>query len=92
MSSRETTEGLIAGRALTHGSLAENSKYMQAAKVLMRGQPNWNNEMKDFQRESLDMIQHKIGRILHGDPDYLDHWDDIAGYAQRVASILRETQ
>lgn len=30
------------------------------------------------------MIQHKIGRILNGDPAYADSWHDIAGYATLV--------
>lgn len=33
------------------------------------------------QREALDMIAVKISRILSGDPNHADHWDDIAGYA-----------
>ena len=41
------------------------------------------------QAEALDMIFHKIGRILNGDPDYIDSWDDIAGYAKLVADRLR---
>jgi hypothetical protein len=40
------------------------------------------------QREALDMICHKIGRIINGDPDYADSWHDIAGYAQLVADRL----
>lgn len=40
------------------------------------------------QQEALDMIAHKIGRILNGDPDYADSWHDIAGYAQLVADRL----
>jgi hypothetical protein len=35
------------------------------------------------------MIAHKIGRIINGDPDYIDSWDDIAGYAKLVADRLR---
>lgn len=31
--------------------------------------------------EALKMILRKIARILSGDPDYRDSWDDIAGYA-----------
>ena len=27
------------------------------------------------------MIQHKIGRVLNGDPNYDDNYRDIAGYA-----------
>jgi len=40
------------------------------------------------QQEALDMICHKIGRIINGDPDYADSWHDIAGYAQLVADRL----
>jgi hypothetical protein len=35
--------------------------------------------------ESLDMILHKIGRIVAGDAAFKDHWVDIAGYATLVA-------
>lgn len=34
------------------------------------------------QLESLDMILHKCGRILSGDPNEPDHWRDIEGYAR----------
>lgn len=43
-------------------------------------------------REALDMIMHKIGRILNGDPNYIDSWVDIAGYAQLVVDRLRNDQ
>lgn len=41
------------------------------------------------QREALEMICHKIARILNGDPNYADSWIDIAGYAQLVADRLQ---
>jgi len=44
------------------------------------------------QQEALDMICHKIGRILNGDPDYADSWHDIAGYAQLVADRLNSIE
>lgn len=44
--------------------------------------------LADDQQESLDMICHKLGRIINGDPDYADSWHDIAGYAQLVAERL----
>ena len=44
------------------------------------------------QQEALDMIFHKIGRIVNGDPDYADSWHDIAGYAQLVADRLNQEQ
>lgn len=48
------------------------------------------HRMQPDQRESLEMIAHKIGRIVNGDPDYADSWDDIAGYAKLVADRLKE--
>jgi hypothetical protein len=40
------------------------------------------------QVEALEMIAHKIGRIVNGDPNYADSWVDIAGYAKLVADRL----
>ena len=40
------------------------------------------------QQEALDMIFHKIGRIVNGDADYADSWHDIAGYASLVDKRL----
>lgn len=40
------------------------------------------------QAEALDMIFSKIARILNGDPNHLDSWTDIAGYATLVADRL----
>ena len=40
------------------------------------------------QQEALDMICHKIARIINGDPDYADSWVDVAGYSQLVADRL----
>ena len=47
----------------------------------------WNSLAPD-QRECLEMIAHKIGRILNGDPNYDDSWRDIVGYAQLVVNRL----
>lgn len=52
----------------------------------------WVSHLAADQQEALDMICHKIGRILNGDPDYADSWHDIAGYAQLVADRLNGVQ
>ena len=53
----------------------------------MLNTPNWDN--LDFdQKESLEMIVHKIARILNGDPNYDDSWIDIGGYSKLVADRL----
>lgn len=40
------------------------------------------------QHEALEMIAHKIGRILNGNADYADSWHDIAGYATLVENQI----
>lgn len=44
--------------------------------------------LEHYQREALDMIAHKLARIVCGDPNYADSWLDIAGFAMLVANIL----
>jgi hypothetical protein len=57
----------------------------------MQASPKWA-QLADDQREALDMIVHKIGRILNGDPNYQDSWQDIVGYAKLVADRLTSEQ
>jgi hypothetical protein len=47
-----------------------------------------DKKLDDDQQEALEMIAHKIGRIINGDPNYADSWVDIAGYAKLVADRL----
>jgi hypothetical protein len=42
--------------------------------------------------EALEMIAHKLARILNGDSEYADSWVDIAGYAQLVANRIEKDQ
>lgn len=50
---------------------------------------NWES-LSCSQKEALEMIAHKIGRILNGDPNYADSWHDIAGYAQLIVIELEK--
>ncbi len=45
-------------------------------------------KLTDYQKEALEMIMHKVARILNGDPNYVDSWHDIAGYATLVVDRL----
>ena len=57
--------------------------------LVMLASPNWRHgKLASDQRETLDMIAHKIGRILNGDPNYHDSWHDIIGYTKLVADRL----
>lgn len=62
----------------------------QKLKEVMRDCHEWP-ELSASQREALDMIQHKIARILNGKgSDYSDNWHDIAGYATLIERELLE--
>jgi hypothetical protein len=79
---------IVDQRPSTHGDFERNTVFMQRAKELMRLQPNWH-KMEPYQREALEQIIHKLGRILHGDHEHVDHWDDVGGYAACVTRVLR---
>ena len=68
-------------RALTHGDFTDQAAISQALKYLMENTDGWSR-LTPVQAEALHMIVHKIARILAGDPNFADHWDDIAGYAK----------
>lgn len=82
-----TTEQLLDDRETTHGSYSNTAKYIQQFKTVALGayadRHRGNRPaLTPQQRESLEMILHKCGRILSGDPSFGDHWEDIAGYAK----------
>lgn len=74
-------------RQSTHGDFADHARITQLLKTVIHNQPNWKN-LNVMQRESLDMIMHKVGRIMAGNPDHADHWHDIQGYAKLIEDRL----
>ena len=81
-------DDLLAQRKTTHGDFSVQGEAAQDLKERMRAYPGWER-LTRVQREALDMIQHKISRILAGDPSAVDHWDDGSGYFKLVADRLR---
>ena len=71
------------GDFMGHAEITMELKNVISLYVIQR-----NKKLEYDQQEALDMICHKIGRIINGDPDYADSWHDIAGYAQLVANRL----
>jgi hypothetical protein len=75
-------------RGARYGKFLHHAVISQDIKDMMKQNGRWNDLQAD-QREALEMIAHKIARILNGDPNYADSWIDIAGYAQLVADRLQ---
>lgn len=75
---------MLEERQKTHGSFAHHAGNTQRLKVVLktsRGMGGFN-DLSDEHKEALEMIVHKIGRILAGNPNFEDHWLDIVGYAE----------
>jgi len=82
---------LIKEREERYGSFAGTSKTIQFIKREMEAAPNWRL-LSNEQREALEMIAVKIGRILNGDPAHADNWVDIQGYAALAVNASREVK
>jgi len=90
MTSDDTTQALLDQRAKTHGNYMLHAEVSQDLKrTIGHYISDWDKDIDDDMHESLDMIAHKIGRIIAGNPNVIDHWADIAGYAQLVANRLK---
>jgi hypothetical protein len=76
-------------RGSRYGVFMGHAEISQELKTLIGLHLNQRNKiLLPDQQESLDMICHKIARIINGDANYADSWIDIAGYAKLVADRL----
>lgn len=80
---------ILAERGSRYGSFEGHAALTQSLKSRFVTLSCSFHKMSASQKEAIDMIFHKIGRIGNGDPNYLDSWVDIVGYAQLVVDELR---
>ena len=75
---------ILAARQKTHGDFNQNAFISQALKEVL-----WSHcelgKLSPVHREALEMICFKMSRIIAGNDNCRDHWDDIAGYATLAA-------
>ena len=77
-------------RAKAYGAFSDNARLAQALKRAMAEHAqDMGKTFADDQWEALEMIASKMSRIVNGNPDGIDNWHDIAGYATLVADRLR---
>jgi hypothetical protein len=83
----------LAERGNRYGEFKGHAEVTQRLKGVVESELALRNKFLDpDQQEALDMIFHKIGRIVNGDPNYADSWHDIAGYAKLVDDRLNKEQ
>lgn len=85
-----STEILLAERQKTHGSFEQNANISQSIKRLFAA--NGAHDLSNVHQEALDMIALKLSRILSGQANHADHWDDIAGYAKLASEACPPSQ
>ena len=78
---------MLSGREARYGTFEGHARISQALKRAMQDSPNWS-KLTDVQKEGLEMIQHKVARMLNGDPSYLDNIVDIVGYSTLVKDVM----
>jgi len=89
MSEGQDVQAMLSERGSRYGLFIGHAQVTQAIKDAMKQGRNWHI-IPDDMKETLEMLAHKCGRILNGDPEYLDSWDDIIGYTQLICDRLRK--
>lgn len=80
---------ILKERGGRYGDFSRQAEISQQFKGLIESYGD-ATRLTPLHQEALDMIANKLARILNGDPNYTDSWQDIAGYAQLVVNILEK--
>ena len=83
----QTISATLTERGSRYGTFVGHAAITQEIKDVLHRSQNWQKLAAD-QKEALEMVAHKMGRILNGDPNYADSWHDIAGYSALVDDRL----
>ena len=80
---------ILTERGDRYGSFAGHAALTQQLKgVIRQALIERGKVLADDQTEAMEMICHKIARIVNGDHDYEDSWRDIAGCSTLIADRL----
>lgn len=82
----ESLEKVLAERGKNYGRFKDHAAISQRFKRTVN--LYHGDKLSSVHREALDMILHKIARIVNGNPNHVESWVDIAGYAQLVVNDL----
>lgn len=82
-------EDTLAQRGAEYGDFREQGRITQNLKRAMQDSPNWH-KLPGYIKEGLDMIVHKISRLLNGNPLYDDNVHDILGYGKLMQDRMAQ--
>jgi len=80
---------ILEDREVTHGDFEIKAMWIQEIMEHLIGL-NAYQKMEADKKEAIHMILVKLSRIIYGNHDHADHWDDIAGYALLVADRIKD--
>ena len=83
-------QATLAERGKNYGSYEDHARITQNLKLVMMESKNWD-ALPNHLRETLEMVAHKVGRILNGDHRYLDSIRDCVGYLKLSQDIMEAT-
>ena len=87
---KQTIDEVLSERGARYGTFKGHAEISQHLKMTVkRYLEKREQHLADDQMEALEMICHKLARIINGDPNYHDSWTDVAGYSQLVADRLQ---
>ena len=82
-----SVEEILEARGREYGNFSEHARITQNIKAAYKDSSNWNS-LTPAMKESLEMNAHKVGRILNGNMNNKDSWQDIEGYTNLVSKTL----
>jgi DNA-binding Xre family transcriptional regulator len=81
-------EDILEERGKNYGEFSNQAEISQELKQVIYLNVG---KLEAFKLEALEMICHKIARIINGDSNYIDSWRDISGYSTLVVKQLEST-
>lgn len=82
------TSDLLADRQRTHGDFSRVACTSQRLKDDITDGTRYSYDLPYIQREALQNICQKMSRIVNGNSNEPDHWQDIIGYATLALNSL----
>lgn len=80
---------LLNEREKTHGDFEDVSRVAQDFKTIIWAMQETHG-LPWLHKEALEMICTKIARIVCGDHNEIDHWQDVVGYAQLALNHIKK--
>ena len=81
------TRNLIDTRETRYGSMADNAGATWRLMEVFEKYQSWGR-FTHVQKHLFYMTAHKMARMLCGDPNYIDNYDDIIGYWTRARDFV----